>query len=58
MQTALEMLKNLEATRFELNLNIENKDESIKIDKENLELDPACPNISFKPQSLIAEGNK
>jgi len=58
VQAALEKLKNLESISFELSLNIEDKDETIKIDKENLELGPACPNISFKPKTLVPEKNK
>jgi hypothetical protein len=58
VQAALEKLKNLETIKFNLSLNIEDKDETIKIDKENLELGPACPNISYKPKALFPEKDK
>ncbi|XP_011866442.1 PREDICTED: tektin-2 [Vollenhovia emeryi] len=50
-QAAWEKLNHLEAFRFKLNLSIEDKNETIRIDIENLELDHACANLSYKPKT-------
>ncbi|EZA60445.1 Tektin-2 [Ooceraea biroi] len=57
-QAVWEKLNHLETVKFELNLDIEDKNETIRIDKENLELDHTCANISYKPKTLITEGTK
>ncbi|XP_078040896.1 tektin-B1 [Augochlora pura] len=52
IQAAWEKLNRLEEVRFKIALEVEDKDETIKIDKENLSLDRTCANISFKPNAL------
>lgn len=47
-QAAWEKLNHLEDVKFKLSLDIEDKSETIRIDKENLELDDTCANISYK----------
>ncbi|XP_011172391.2 tektin-B1 [Solenopsis invicta] len=54
-QAAWEMLNRLEALKFKLSLNIEDKNETIKIDKENLELDYASANTSYKSKTLVTD---
>ncbi|KYN38866.1 Tektin-2 [Trachymyrmex septentrionalis] len=52
-QTAWEKLNCLEALKFRLSLDIEDKNETIRIDKDNLELDHTSANISYKPRTLV-----
>lgn len=52
MQAAWEKLNCLEEVKFKISLDIEDKNETIRIDKENLELDRTCANISYKPNAL------
>ncbi|XP_076649780.1 tektin-2 isoform X2 [Halictus rubicundus] len=52
IQAAWEKLNRLEEVRFKVSLEVEDKDETIKIDKENLSLDRTCANISYKPNAL------
>ncbi|XP_012531688.1 tektin-B1 [Monomorium pharaonis] len=56
-QAAWEKLKHLEAVKFKLNLDIEDKNETIRIDRENLEMDRAYANISYKPKTVIDKAN-
>lgn len=51
-QAAWEKLNRLEALKFKLSLDIEDKNETIKIDTGNLELDRTCANISYKPSVI------
>lgn len=55
MQTASEKLNHLEKVQFDLNVDIQDKNETIKIDKENFVLDRTCANISYKPVLPIGE---
>ncbi|XP_029173358.1 tektin-2-like [Nylanderia fulva] len=48
-QAAWEKLNHLEDVKFKLSLDIEDKSETIRIDKGNLELDGICANLSYKP---------
>ncbi|KZC08368.1 PREDICTED: tektin-B1 [Dufourea novaeangliae] len=57
VQAAWEKLNRLEEVRFKVALDVEDKDETIKIDKENLSLDRTCANISYKPNSLRVPKN-
>ncbi|XP_076760250.1 tektin-B1 [Xylocopa sonorina] len=52
VQAAWEKLNRLEEVRFTIQLEVEDKDETIKIEKENLSLDRTCANISYKPNAL------
>lgn len=52
VQASWEKLNRLEEVRFTMQLEVEDKDETIKIDKENLNLDRTCANISYKPNAL------
>ena len=52
VQAAWEKLNRLEEVRFQIQLEVEDKDDTIKIDKENLSLDRTCANISYKPNAL------
>ncbi|XP_029053107.1 tektin-2 isoform X2 [Osmia bicornis bicornis] len=52
VQAAWEKLNRLEEVRFQIQLEVEDKDDTIKIDKENLGLDRTCANISYKPNAL------
>ncbi|KYM98067.1 PREDICTED: tektin-2 [Cyphomyrmex costatus] len=52
-QAAWEKLNRLEALKFRLNLDIEDKNETIRIDKDNLELDHTSANISYKPRTPV-----
>lgn len=52
VQAAWEKLNRLEEVRFQVDLEVEDKDETIKIDQENLRLDRTCANISYKPNAL------
>lgn len=54
-QAAWEKLNHLEDVKFKLSLDIEDKSETIRIDKENFELDDTCANISYKPRMSITE---
>lgn len=54
-QAAWEKLNHLGDVKFKLSLDIEDKDETIRIDKESLELDGTCANISYKPRTSITE---
>lgn len=45
----------MESVKFDLNVDTQDKNETIKIDKENLELDRTCANISYKPTLSIGE---
>ncbi|XP_070151399.1 tektin-B1 [Polyergus mexicanus] len=54
-QAAWEKLNHLEDVKFKLSLDIEDKNETIRIDKENLELSETCANISYKPRVSITE---
>ncbi|XP_012233527.1 tektin-2 isoform X2 [Linepithema humile] len=53
VQAAWEKLNHLERIKFELNLDIEDKNDTIRIDKGNLKLDHMCANISYKPKTSI-----
>ncbi|EFN79055.1 tektin-2 [Harpegnathos saltator] len=55
VQTAREKLNTLDSIKFDLDMDIEDKNETIKIDKENLVLDRTCANISYKPTLPISE---
>ncbi|XP_003705658.1 tektin-2 isoform X2 [Megachile rotundata] len=52
VQAAWEKLNRLEEVKFQVQLEVEDKDESIKIDRENLSLDRTCANITYKPNAL------
>ncbi|XP_076672239.1 tektin-B1 isoform X2 [Andrena cerasifolii] len=52
VQAAWEKLNRLEEVRFAVDLHLEDKEETIKIDNENLKLDRTCANISYKPNAL------
>ncbi|CAL7936308.1 unnamed protein product [Xylocopa violacea] len=52
VQAAWEKLNRLEEVRFTIQLEVEDKDETIQIEKENLSLDRTCANISYKPNAL------
>ncbi|KAG7211945.1 hypothetical protein KM043_011154 [Ampulex compressa] len=52
VQAAWEKLNRLEEVKFKVDLDIEDKEETIKIDKQNLDLDRTCANISYKPNAL------
>ncbi|XP_077278867.1 tektin-2 [Temnothorax americanus] len=55
VQAAWEKLNRLEAFKFKLSLDIEDKIETIRIDRKNLELDHACANLSYKPKTLAID---
>ncbi|XP_072748508.1 tektin-B1 [Anoplolepis gracilipes] len=50
-QAAWEKLNHLENMKFKLSLDIEDKNETIRIDKGNLQLDDTSANISYKPRT-------
>ncbi|XP_011636068.1 tektin-B1 [Pogonomyrmex barbatus] len=52
-QAAWEKLNCLETLKFKLSLDIEDKTESIRIDKDNLELNPTSANMSYKTKTII-----
>ncbi|XP_076248354.1 tektin-B1 [Calliopsis andreniformis] len=52
VQASWEKLNRLEEVRFQVELEVEDKDETIRIDQENLSLDRTCANISYKPNAL------
>lgn len=54
-QAAWEKLNHLEDVKFKLSLDIEDKSETIRIDKENFELDGTFANLSYKPRTSITE---
>ncbi|XP_014474280.1 PREDICTED: tektin-2 [Dinoponera quadriceps] len=54
-QTAWEKLNHLENLRFDLSVDVQDKNEAIQIDGENLALDRAGSNISYKPTLPIGE---
>ncbi|KAF5305599.1 hypothetical protein FQR65_LT07679 [Abscondita terminalis] len=57
-QSTWEKISRLEEVVFKLNLDINDKNESIEIDKEQLGQDKDCANISFKTDPLrIAKGS-
>lgn len=51
-QTSWEKLNRLEEVKFKLVLDINDKGETMEIDKEQLKLDRNCANISYKTDSL------
>lgn len=51
-QASWEKLNRLQEVRFKLTLEIDNKEESVEIDKDQLTLDKNCANISFKLDAL------
>ncbi|XP_076170389.1 tektin-B1 isoform X2 [Ptiloglossa arizonensis] len=51
-QDAWEKLNRLEAVKYKVQLDVDDKDETIKIDTDNLNLDRTCANISYKPNAL------
>ncbi|GLV34019.1 uncharacterized protein CBL_11098 [Carabus blaptoides fortunei] len=51
-QASWEKLNRLQEVRFKLTLEIDNKEESVAIDKDQLTLDKNCANISFKLDAL------
>ncbi|XP_066153766.1 tektin-2 [Euwallacea fornicatus] len=51
-QTAWEKINVLNEVRFKLNMHISDKQEAIEIDKDQLNLDKNCGNISFKTDPL------
>jgi tektin-2 len=51
-QAAWEKLNKLEEVKFKLNLELNDKTEAIEIDKDQLNLDKNCANISFKTDPL------
>ncbi|XP_015589193.1 tektin-2 [Cephus cinctus] len=52
IQAAWEKLNRLEEVKFKIDLELQDKVESINIDQENLRLDRTCANISYKMDSL------
>lgn len=54
-QAAWEKLNHLEDVKFKLSLDIEDKSETIRIDKKNFELDGTSGNLSYKPRTSITE---
>ncbi|KAK2581423.1 hypothetical protein KPH14_005098 [Odynerus spinipes] len=57
VQAAWEKLNCLEEVKFKISLDVEDKTETINIDKENLGLDRTCANISYKPNALKVSKN-
>lgn len=55
VQAAWEKLNRLERIRFELCVDLEDKNETIEIDRENLDLDNTGANITFKPKILFSK---
>lgn len=51
-QASWEKLNRLQEVRFKLTLEIDNKEESVEIDKDQLTLDKNCANTSFKLDAL------
>lgn len=51
-QATWEKINRLEEVRFKLNLDINDKAESIELDKDQLTLDKNCANISYKTDPL------
>lgn len=54
-QAAWEKLNHMEDVKFKLSTDIEDKNETIRIDKENLELNDTYANMSYKPRTLTTE---
>ncbi|XP_050459754.1 tektin-2 [Cataglyphis hispanica] len=54
-QAAWEKLNHLEDVKFKLSTDIEDKNETIRIDRENLEMNDTCVNMSYKPRTLTTE---
>ena len=52
VQAAWEKLNRLEEVRFQVNLDLQDKRETLEIDRENLNLDRTCASISYKPNAL------
>ncbi|XP_043289923.1 tektin-2 [Venturia canescens] len=52
VQAAWQKLNRLEEVRFKVNLDLEDKVESIEIEKENLQLSRNSASISYKPDAL------
>lgn len=52
VQAAWEKLNRLEEIKFKVNLDLQDKIETIEIDRENLNLDRTCANISYKSNVL------
>lgn len=51
-QSAWEKLNRLDEVKFKVQLDINDKNETIEIDKDMLTLDKNCANISFKTDPL------
>ncbi|KAJ8922335.1 hypothetical protein NQ315_004278 [Exocentrus adspersus] len=51
-QSVWEKLNKLEEVKFKLNLEINDKNEALEIDKDQLTLDKNCANITFKTDAL------
>ncbi|KAJ8943826.1 hypothetical protein NQ318_020898 [Aromia moschata] len=51
-QATWEKLNKLEEVKFKLNLEINDKNEALEIDKDQLTLDKNCANITFKTDAL------
>ncbi|XP_018575761.1 tektin-B1 [Anoplophora glabripennis] len=51
-QAVWEKLNKLEEVKFKLNLEINDKSEALEIDRDQLNLDKNCANITFKTDSL------
>ncbi|XP_033211590.1 tektin-2 [Belonocnema kinseyi] len=57
VQAAWEKLNRLEEVRFKVNLDLQDKRETLEIDRENLSLDRTCANLSYKPDALRTPNN-
>lgn len=51
-QSVWEKLNKLEEVKFKLNLEINDKNEALEIDRDQLTLDKNCANITFKTDPL------
>lgn len=51
-QSAWEKINKLEVVKFKLQLDLNDKNETLQIDKDMLSLDKDCANITYKTDSL------
>lgn len=51
-QSAWEKINKLEVVKFKLQLDLNDKNETLQIDKDMLNLDNACANITYKTDPL------
>lgn len=51
-QSAWEKINKLEVVKFKLQLDLNDKNEALQIDKDMLSLDKDCANITYKTDSL------